>query len=42
MKQESWLGRNLLKKNGEDDRSNALSCGLGRNLRNILRHQRMF
>lgn len=41
MKEDGWLGRNHLK--GEQgDKLNALLCGVGQNLRAILRHLRIF
>ena len=41
MKEDGWLGRNHLK--GEiGDKLNALLCGVGQNLRAILRHLRIF
>ena len=41
MKEDGWLGRNHLK--GEQgDKVNALLCGVGQNLRAILRHLKIF
>ena len=41
MKEDGWLGRNHLKEN-LGDKLNALLCGVGQNLRAILRHLRIF
>ena len=41
MKEDGWLGRNHLKGN-LGDKLNALLCGVGQNLRAILRHLRIF
>jgi len=41
MKEDGFLGRNFLK-GAAGDKLNALLCGVGQNLRAILRHLRVF
>ncbi len=41
MKADGFLGRNFLK-GADGDKLNALLCGVGQNLRAILRHLRVF